>query len=89
MSRPIYISPRELSAKFDRIWPVSPVSEAVQYLRMDNFPECANIYAGVLSLNPKSACTLTKINLGYIRDLVSSGVLSLIGDSANLAASGA
>ena len=55
------------------------------YFRLVNLTDCANIYSSVLSLNPKTVDKLTKINLSYIRDAVSNGVLSFIDACANLA----
>ena len=79
----------DLSASFDRIWAVSPEKGAIQSPRLVNLADCANIYAAVLSLNPKSVRKLTEIYLCYIRDSVSNGALSLIDDSANLSDVGA
>ena len=68
---------------------VSSEKDSIQFPGLVNLTDFANIYAAVSSLKPKSVCKLTKINLSYIRDAVSSGVLSFIDASPNLSDVGA
>ena len=73
-----------LSRKFSEITAVPPANEPFNYFRLVSLTDCANIYSAVLSLNPKSACKLTKINLSFVRDCMNFGVLSFIDASTNL-----
>ena len=74
-----------LVGDFSKILAVSPGRDICTYFRLVNLTDCASVYSSVLSLNPKTVGELTKINLSYIRDAVSNGVLSFVDACANLA----
>ena len=73
-----------LSRNFSEIAAVKPENGPFNYFRLVSLTDCANIYSAVLSLNPKSVCKLTKINLSFARGCVNSGALSFIDASTNL-----
>ena len=73
-----------LSRNFSEITAAKPENDSFNYFRLVSLTDCANIYSAVLSLNPKSVCKLTKINLSFVRDCVNFGVLSFIDASTNL-----
>ena len=63
---------------------MSTEKDAIRFFRLSDLADCANIYAAVLSVGQKLGRKHTKLNLGYIRDEVSNGALSFIGESTNL-----
>ena len=46
--------------------------------------DCANVYSDVISIQPRRACRITKINLSFISDSASHWVLSFIDAGANV-----
>ena len=49
--------------------------EWAEFFRIVTLTGCANAYAAIAPARPKSVCKLTKINLRYIRDSISNGIL--------------
>ena len=75
-------SHRELAADHDRIFKSD--FDGGDFFRLISLTDSANAYSAVLSIQPKSLCKLSKINLCYIRDIISNGVLSFVDAPTNL-----
>ena len=72
-----------LKSQFPRIF--RPDGNGNDFFRLVSLPDSANAYASIASVQPKSVCKLTKINLRFVRDSLANGVLSFVGAGANLA----
>ena len=75
-------NPKSIFSEHDRIFRTN--SDGSEFFRIIALTDCANAYSSVLSIQPKSFCRLSKINLCYIRDIISNGILSFIDAPANL-----
>ena len=81
------LSVHDVSNSFLRAANVSPIGSP--YFTAVSLTDCDNAYSAVTSIKPRSACKITKINLSFIRDSSSHGVLSFIDAGANVSDVGA
>ena len=77
------LSVNHLKSEFSIIY-ASPRNGA-EFFRIASLTDCADAYAAISSIRPKSARKLTKINLSFVRDSLSVVVLSFVDAGTNAA----